>query len=145
MLERSSWCRADTDTCELQRHSCDAARWTPRHDRLIVNHNVAAWVLLDLCVVLVAARVFGRIAVKLHQPPVIGEIVAGIALGPSLLGLLPGHLDKALFPADVIVQLNILAQVGLVLFMYLLGLEMDVTLLRGRESVAATISLPSII
>ncbi|MBO0880122.1 MAG: cation:proton antiporter [Mycobacterium sp.] len=113
-----------------------------------MNHNAAAvlpWVLLDLCIVLVAARIFGRIAVKLRQPPVIGEIVAGIALGPSLLGLLPGDLDKALFPADVILQLNILAQLGLVLFMFLLGLEMDVRLLRGRESVAAAISFPSII
>jgi Kef-type K+ transport system membrane component KefB len=114
----------------------------------IVNLSAAAvfsWVLLDLCVVLVAARVFGRAAAKLGQPPVIGEIVAGVALGPSLLGLLPGHLDKALFPADVVSHLNVLAQVGLVLFMFLLGLEMDVTLLRGREGVAAAISLPSII
>jgi Kef-type K+ transport system membrane component KefB len=113
-----------------------------------VNLNPAAvlpWVLLDLCVVLVAARIFGRAAVKLRQPPVIGEIVAGVALGPSLLGLLPGHLDKALFPAGVILPLNVLAQVGLVLFMFLLGLEMDVTLLRGREGAAAAISLPSII
>jgi Kef-type K+ transport system membrane component KefB len=122
---------------------------TPGRDRqLTVNLNPAAvlpWVLLDLCVVLVAARIFGRAAVKLRQPPVIGEIVAGVALGPSLLGLLPGHLDKALFPAGVVLQLNVLAQVGLVLFMFLLGLEMDVTLLRGREGVAAAISLPSII
>jgi Kef-type K+ transport system membrane component KefB len=113
-----------------------------------VNLSAAAMfsrVLLDLCVVLVVARLFGHIAVKLRQPPVIGEIVAGLALGPSLLGLLPGHLDKALFPAAVVLQLNVLAQVILVLFMFLLGLEIDVTLLRGRESVAAAISLPSII
>jgi Kef-type K+ transport system membrane component KefB len=113
-----------------------------------VNLNAAAvvpWVLLDLSVVLITARIFGRAAAKLGQPPVIGEIVAGLALGPSLLGLLPGHLDKALFPAAAILQLNVLAQVGLVLFMFLLGLEMDVTLLRGREGVAASISLPSII
>jgi Kef-type K+ transport system membrane component KefB len=113
-----------------------------------VNLNAAAvfsWILLDLCVVLVAARVFGYAAAKLGQPPVIGEIVAGIALGPSLLGLLPGHLDKALFPPDVMSHLNVLAQVGLVLFMFLLGLEMDVSLLRGREGIAAAISLPSVI
>jgi K+:H+ antiporter len=113
-----------------------------------VNLSAAAvlpWVLLDLCVILVAARIFGRAATKLHQPPVIGEIVAGVALGPSLLGLVPGHLDKALFPAGVVLHLNVLAQVGLVLFMFLLGLEMDVALLRGREGVAAAISLPSII
>jgi Kef-type K+ transport system membrane component KefB len=118
----------------------------PGRDRLlIVNHSVVAWVLLDLCVVLVAARILGRVALKLRQPPVIGEIVAGLALGPSLLGLLPGHLSKALFPAEVITHMNVLAEVGLVLFMFLLGLEMDVTLLRGREGVAAAISLPSII
>jgi Kef-type K+ transport system membrane component KefB len=113
-----------------------------------VNLNSAAvlsWVLLDLCVVLVTARILGRVAVKLRQPPVIGEIVAGVALGPSLLGLLPGHLDKALFPPNAILQLNVLAQVGLVLFMFLLGLEMDVTLLRGREGFVVAISLPSII
>jgi Kef-type K+ transport system membrane component KefB len=113
-----------------------------------VNLNAAEvvlWVLLDLCVVLVAARIFGRAAVKLRQPPVIGEIVAGVALGPSLLGLVPGHLDKALFPARALLHLSVLAQVGLVLFMFLLGLEMDVKLLRGHEGVAAAISLPSII
>ena len=107
--------------------------------------GVVSWVLLDLCVVLVAARILGRIAVKLRLPPVIGEIVAGIVLGPGLLGLLPGHLDKALFPPDVLIHLNVLAQVGLVLFMFLVGLEMDVTLLRGRAGFAAAISLPSII
>jgi Kef-type K+ transport system membrane component KefB len=114
----------------------------------IVNHSSAAvlsFILLDLCIVLVAARIFGYLAGKLRQPPVIGEILAGIVLGPSLLGLLPGHLNTALFPPDVIPHLNILAQVGLVLFMFLLGLEMDVTLLRGREGFAAAISLPSMI
>ncbi len=115
---------------------------------LAVNHSSAAvlsWILLDLCVVLVAARIFGYIAEKLRQPAVIGEICAGVALGPSLLGLLPGRLNKILFPSEVVVHLNVLAQVGLVLFMFLLGLEMDVALLRGREGTALAISLPSMI
>ncbi|MFC6982659.1 hypothetical protein [Streptomyces cirratus] len=55
-------------------------------------------VLLGLAVLLAVAYVFGRLAQRSHQPVVIGEIVAGIALGPSLLGLLPGDLSQLFFP-----------------------------------------------
>ncbi|MGE2817452.1 cation:proton antiporter [Mycobacterium heidelbergense] len=113
-----------------------------------MNHNVAAVlsrVLLDVCIVLISARILGHLALKLRQPPVVGEIVAGVALGPSLLGLLPGHLDKVLFPADVLLQLNILAQLGLVLFMFIVGLEMNMAVVRGRESVVGAISFASTI
>lgn len=101
-------------------------------------------VLLALVLIVVAARVFGWVAGRLRQPPVIGEIVLGIALGPSLLGLLPGNLDAALFPPEVVAHLNILAQLGLILFMLLVGLEMDVTLLQGRQRAVGTISLASV-
>jgi Kef-type K+ transport system membrane component KefB len=103
-----------------------------------------SWVLLDICIIVVVARLFGHIAAKLHQPPVIGEILAGLALGPSLIGLLPGDIEKTLFPTDVASYLNIIAQLGLVLFMFLVGLEIDTSLLRGREGVAGAISLASI-
>lgn len=109
------------------------------------NAEIFAFVLLDIGVIVIFARLFGRIAVKLGQPPVIGEIIAGIALGPSLLGLLPGDPDKALFPNDVVPQLKIIAQLGLVLFMFLVGLELDRVLLRGRGRIAGAISLTSII
>lgn len=104
-----------------------------------------AYVMLDVAVIIVVARLFGRIARMLRQPAVIGEIVAGIALGPSLLGLLPGHIDTLLFPPDVLPYLKILAQLGLVLFMFIVGLELDVTLIRGRQRRAGTISLLSIV
>lgn len=107
--------------------------------------EVFAYVLLDISVIIVVARIFGRVARALRQPAVVGEIVAGIALGPSLLGALPGNLDAHLFPLDVVPYLKILAQLGLVLFMFIVGLELEVALIRGRERVAGSISLASIV
>jgi len=104
-----------------------------------------AVVMLDIAVIIVVARLFGRVARLLRQPAVIGEIVAGIALGPSLLGLFPGDLDGHLFPPEIQPYLRILAQLGLVLFMFIVGLELDVALIRGRGRRAASISLASII
>jgi Kef-type K+ transport system membrane component KefB len=101
--------------------------------------------MLDIAVIVVLARLFGWVARRFRQPAVIGEIVAGIALGPSLLGLLPGHLDSRLFPADVQPYLKILAELGLVLFMFIVGLELDVALIRGHQRRAGTISLASIV
>ncbi len=111
-------------------------------------HSVAeitAYVFLDLAVIMVIARLMGRLAVKAGQPAVIGEIIAGILLGPTLLGALPGDLDTALFPPDVRPYLNVLAQLGLVLFMFLVGLEVDLSFIRGREKVAVSVSVASIV
>jgi Kef-type K+ transport system membrane component KefB len=109
-----------------------------------VGHTFA-FIILDIAVIIVVARLFGRLALKLNQPAVIGEIVAGIALGPSLLGLLPGDLDGHLFPTEVVPYLKILAQLGLVLFMFIVGLELDISLIRGRGRRAGIISLSSIV
>lgn len=103
-----------------------------------------AYVMLDIAVIIVVARVFGRVARRLRQPAVVGEIVAGIALGPSLLGWLPGNLDTILFPPEVLPYLKILAQLGLVLFMFIVGLDLDLSLIRGRHKRAGAISLLSI-
>ena len=106
--------------------------------------HVAALVFIDIAIIIAAARLFARIARAVGQPPVVGEIVAGIALGPSLLGLFPGDLDGLLFPEKVLPYLEILAQLGLVLFMFIVGLELDMALIRGREKIAGTISLTSV-
>ncbi len=111
-------------------------------------HSVAeitAYVFLDLAVIMVIARLMGRLAVKAGQPAVIGEIIAGILLGPTLLGALPGDLDTVLFPPDVRPFLNVLAQLGLVLFMFLVGLEVDLSFIRGREKIAVSVSVASIV
>lgn len=107
--------------------------------------EVIAYVFVDLAVIIVLARLMGRLAVKLGQPAVVGEIIAGILLGPTLLGALPGDLDTLLFPTDIKPYLNVLAQLGLVLFMFLVGLEVDLSFIKGRERVAASVSIASIL
>jgi Kef-type K+ transport system membrane component KefB len=88
--------------------------------------TLLATLLFDLGVVAAFALAFGALARRFGQTPVIGEIVAGLVLGPSLLGLLPGDLDTLLFPADVRPYLQMLANVALVLFMFGIGFEVDV-------------------
>ncbi len=106
--------------------------------------HIAGLVFIDIAIVMIVARVFGRLARAVGQPPVVGEIIAGIALGPSLLGLLPGDLDGKLFPPEVLPYLSILAQLGLVLFMFIVGLELDLLMIRGRDRLAGTNSAASV-
>jgi len=94
--------------------------------------------LLDIAIVLVAARMLGTAAQRFGQPRVIGEILAGIILGPTLLGHLIGH---RLFPVSVLPSLTSLADVGLVLFMFVIGMGMDQTLVRGNGRVAAGVAV----
>jgi Kef-type K+ transport system membrane component KefB len=106
--------------------------------------DVLARLLLALLVVILAARGLGWIFRRLHQPPVIGEVVAGILLGPSLLGALAPAATAFLFPMDVLPLLGMLAQVGVVLFMFLVGLELDAGPLRQRTHAVVAISHASI-
>ena len=106
---------------------------------------LAALVFLDIAVIVVVARLTGQLFQRLRQPAVVGEILAGIALGPSLLGLFPGHLGTTVFPLDVRPSLRVVAQLGLIIFMFIVGLELDILLIRGKERAAATISLTSVV
>ncbi|MGH2785299.1 MAG: cation:proton antiporter [Actinomycetota bacterium] len=102
-------------------------------------------VLLAMAIVIAGSRFFGWAISKVGQPRVHGEILAGILLGPSLLGVIsPGTLDY-LFPNEVIGALRVLATIGLVLFMFLIGLELDLGKLRGHGHKAVVISHASII
>ncbi|MFI7537669.1 cation:proton antiporter [Streptosporangium sp. NPDC049376] len=96
--------------------------------------------LLDLVIVLISARLLGAVARRLGQPPVVGEIVAGILLGPTLLGPL---LGDRLFGDGMMPPLRALADVGLVLFMFVVGMELDQKLVRGRGRTAVTVALGS--
>lgn len=100
--------------------------------------------LAGLAVILAVAFLFARLAKRIRQPLVMGEIVAGIALGPSLLGLLPGDPVGALFPADARPILQALSQLGLVLFMFGIGYELDFTCLRGAGRRVVWVSLSSV-
>lgn len=102
-------------------------------------------VLLDVAVILVAARAGGWLFARARQPPVIGEIVAGIALGPTLLGALPGDPSGDVFPADAMAVLRQIGQVGLVLFMLTVGWELDLTVVRRGGRAAAAVSVASVV
>ncbi|CCB73463.1 MULTISPECIES: cation:proton antiporter [Streptomycetaceae] len=91
-----------------------------------------AAVLAGIAVVLLAGVALTPLRRRLHQPVVVGEIAAGLLLGPSVLGLLPGHLPDRLFPAEARPHLATVAQVGIVLYLFTAGWELDLHLLRGR-------------
>ncbi|HVA49482.1 MAG TPA: cation:proton antiporter [Pirellulales bacterium] len=102
-------------------------------------------VLLLLAVVVALGRLMSRLLARWRQPPVIGEILAGIALGPSLLGHFWPGASEFLLPADVAPYLNVLAQLGVVLYMFVVGLELNAGLLRDRAHATIAISHASIL
>ncbi|GAA4561642.1 hypothetical protein GCM10023176_00770 [Micromonospora coerulea] len=102
----------------------------------------ATRLLLALAIIIVAARLLGALARRLDQPPVIGEVLAGIALGPTLLH---GTVSEAVFPTDIRPFLAALANLGVALFMFIVGLELDHALVRGRGRLASSVSISSIV
>jgi Kef-type K+ transport system membrane component KefB len=101
--------------------------------------------LLQIIVIIFAARLFGAAFRKLGQPPVMGEMIAGIALGPSLLGLLFPQAMTFLFPSSSLPTLGVLSQIGVVLFMFVVGMELDIQHLREKAAAAVMVSHASII
>jgi len=101
--------------------------------------------VLQIAVILVAARVVGFLFQKINQPQVMGEMVAGILLGPSLLGWLAPGISAALFPPVSLAYLNALSQVGLVVFMFVVGLALNPTELHGYGHAAVLTSHVSIV
>jgi Kef-type K+ transport system membrane component KefB len=107
--------------------------------------DVLAHVLVALAAVIITGRVLAQGFARLGQPPVIGEVVAGILLGPSLLGRVAPEAAAFLLPAQVAPYLSVLAQLGVILYMFLVGLELNPGLLRERAHAALAISHASII
>ena len=110
-------------------------------------HASLLWhVLLALAVIVVCARALGAFFERvLKQPPVMGEIVAGLLLGPSALGAISPAAASFLLPTDVAPYLGIVAKIGVVLFMFLVGLELDARLLRGSSHATMAVSHASIV
>jgi Kef-type K+ transport system membrane component KefB len=104
--------------------------------------HTTAVLVLDLVVIAGAARILGLLARLLGQPAVVGEILGGILLGPTLFG---GAVTRALFPAEVQPSLTILANVGVAVFMFLVGLELNRNLLRGQGRIASGVALCAIV
>lgn len=101
--------------------------------------------LFQIIVILVAVRIFSHLFKYIRQPGVIGEIVAGIVLGPSLLGYFFPEFFNALFPADSLMNLELLSQIGLVLFMFVIGMDVDFSLLKTKMNETLVISHAGII
>jgi Kef-type K+ transport system membrane component KefB len=100
--------------------------------------------LAALAAVVLLGRILGRLFRVIHQPPVIGEVVAGIVLGPSLLGSLWPDAYAFILPASVAPSLGLLSQLGVALYMFLVGVELDTDMFRGQIRSTAAIALSSI-
>ncbi|MDR2474673.1 MAG: cation:proton antiporter, partial [Bacteroidales bacterium] len=113
-----------------------------------VNQNIAepfAILLLQLIAILIAVRIVGFLFVKIGQPTVIGEIIAGIILGPSLLGYFFPDVFNFLFPDDSMRNLEILSQIGLIFFMFVIGMELELNEIKKKANETFIISQTSII
>jgi len=104
-----------------------------------------AILLAQIITIIIVARILGWICSKIGQPTVIGEIIAGIVLGPSLVGMYFPEFSKALFPVQSLGNLQFLSQIGLILFMFMIGMELDLKALKNRAHEAVVISHASII
>lgn len=118
-----------------------------------VEESTVAWVLIDVAIILVVARCVGAVFRRIGQPPVVGEILAGLMLGPLLLGSgtvtelfgLDQSISDTLFPLEARPFLKVLAEIGLIIFMFVVGLELDMKLIKGKERLAAGVSLTSVV
>lgn len=113
-----------------------------------LHHNIThplGILLLQIITIIVTARLFGFIFKKIGQPTVIGEIIAGIFLGPSFMGLFFPEFSLFLFPKTSLPNLQFMSQIGLILFMFIVGMELDLNILKKKAHEAVIISHASII
>ncbi|MEK0178175.1 MAG: sodium:proton antiporter [Oscillatoriales cyanobacterium] len=106
---------------------------------------IAILVLVEVLIVIALSRLVGLGFRWIKQPQVIGEIVAGIMLGPSLFGLVAPDLAAAVFPAEAVPFLNVLSEIGLIFFMFLIGLELNPKYLKNNLDTAILTSHVSIL
>ncbi|WP_345147427.1 cation:proton antiporter [Flavobacterium ginsengiterrae] len=124
----------------------DKSQLTEFLDSLVKNlHHPLALLLAQIVTIIFVARIFGWICIKIKQPAVIGEMIAGIVMGPSLIGMYFPEFSAMLFPTESLGNLQFLSQIGLILFMYIVGMEIDMKILRNKAHDAVVISHASII
>ncbi|MBC7834250.1 MAG: cation:proton antiporter [Phycisphaerales bacterium] len=105
------------------------------------HHQLAILFFLQLALILLVCRAVGLLARRVGQPQVMGEMIAGVLLGPSLLGAVAPGVYTTLFPPESKRVIYAVAQVGLALYMFLVGVEFDLDLIRKRVRGAAAVSL----
>ena len=131
---------------EFLRPVIENGHWNDFLSSLTLNlHHPLAILLAQIITIIIVARFFGWVFRKIGQPSVIGEIIAGIVLGPSLLGLYFPEFSLDLFPVESLGNLQFLSQIGLILFMFVIGMELDLKVLQNRAKDAIVISHASIV
>lgn len=126
--------------------SSTKTQWSEFLNSMVHNlQHPLAILLAQIITIIIVARFFGWMFRKIGQPSVIGEIIAGIVLGPSLLGMYFPAFSGALFPAVSLGNLQFLSQIGLILFMFVIGMELDLKVLKNKAKEAVVISHASIV
>jgi Kef-type K+ transport system membrane component KefB len=118
------------------------------HFREAINQNLSnalPRLLMQIITIIAAARIFGYLSKKIGQPAVIGEIIAGIFLGPSILGYFAPGITDFLFPSESIQILEFFSQIGLILFMFIIGMDIDLKVLGRKAPEAFLVSHASIV
>jgi Kef-type K+ transport system membrane component KefB len=121
---------------------------TPFSIKKLFSKNIKSPIsilIIQILILIALSRILGIVFAKLGQPIVIGEIIAGILLGPSLLGTISPEAYQFLFPASSLGYLQILSQIGLILFMFVVGMELDINVLRNKLDSAFVISYSGIV
>ena len=120
-------------------------QWNDFQNSILHNFTDSlAILLLQIVTIIFVARVFGWFFRKIGQQSVVGEMVAGIVLGPSLLGLYFPEFSGMLFPLESLGNLQLLSQIGLIFFMFVIGMELDLKALQNKANDAVVISHASI-
>src|SRR5690349_2835652 len=113
-----------------------------------VSENVAhplSLLLIQIIVIVFSSKLLASLVRRIGQPMVIGEVIAGILLGPSVLGYFLPKISQFIFQPASLPNLNFLSQLGLILFMFIIGLELDIQLLKNKAHTAVVVSHASII
>ena len=111
----------------------------------VSNFELSVLFFLQLAVILGVVRLVGLAAKKVGQPQVVGEMIAGVVLGPSLFGWIFPGLQQRLFPPELSTIIYAISQVGVVIYMFLVGSEFQLGLIRGRVRSAASVSAAGIV
>lgn len=127
-------------------HETDKSQWLEFKDSFVDNlEHPLAILLAQIITIILFARFFSWICKKIGQPTVIGEIIAGIVLGPSLIGMYFPEFSLSLFPPQSLGNLQFISQIGLILFMFIVGMELDLKTLKNNTQPLVVISHASIV
>src|SRR6476660_9703647 len=110
----------------------------------MAGERIILTLFAQIALILALSRVLGWIVSRFGQPYVLGEMIAGVILGPSLLGWAAPQAYSHLFPGESVHILAILSQLGLIFFVFLMGLQLDPTLLKGRGKSAISVGIAAI-